>query len=345
MTIGSLDPTTSPEWEPLVARSGGLFHSPPWLAAIRAAYGFPIEAVVRTGTDGRPTAGLPFAFLDGLPFARVVAAPFCDACDPILTEPEEWPELLARLVARGVPIHFRCLGRPLPGEAGLTVTKRARWHTVPVYESPEKRWSALDPSTQRAIRKARREGVRIAPLAPGPGLAAFHRVHVALRKRKYRLLAQPLSFFEAIAEQFQPRGGWYALGAWLGDRLVAGTIYLRWGNTLYYKFNASSPEALGSRPNSLLTWEGLELAAATGCQVLDLGPSDDDQPGLIRFKRQFGAEEAEVRFLRYQPPGYDDQTGLEPRRMLGDLTRLLTRADVPDEVTAEAGARLYRFFA
>lgn len=346
MTIGSLDPVTDPLWSALVSRRrGGLFHSPLWLGAVQDAYGFPLQARVVTGQDGQPTAGIPYACLEGPPAPRLVAAPFCDTCDPLFEQPEEWGELLAGLEAHQLPIHLRCLDAELPDQARFTVTKRARWHTIPLLPSAEERWQAIDASTQRAIRKAKREGVQIRPVASGSDLADFHRLHVALRKTKYRLLAQPLAFFEAIARRFQDAGHWHALGAWVGDRLVAGTVYLRWGDTLYYKFNASSLAALDARPNSLLTWEGMELASSLGCRRLDLGPSDDDQPGLIRFKRQFGAAERELRFLRLDPPAWDDHPALAPKRMLGELTQLLTRPEVPDEITAEAGAQLYRYFA
>jgi CelD/BcsL family acetyltransferase involved in cellulose biosynthesis len=337
---------TDPRWSALVSRRrGGLFHSPPWLGAVQDAYGFPLRASVVLDADGQPSAGIPYACLEGLSAPRLVAAPFCDTCDPLFERPEEWDQLLAALAAHSLPVHLRCLNADLLEPDRLLTTKRARWHTISLGECSEDRWKALDPSAQRAIRKARRQGVEIRPLAPGPDLAAFHRLHVALRKAKYRLLAQPPAFFEAVGRRFQEAGGWHGLGAWVGDRLVAATIYLRWGDVLYYKFNASSLDALDARPNSLLTWEGMELASSLGCRWLDLGPSDDDQPGLIRFKRQFGAAERELRFLRLDPPGWDERTALEPKRMLGELTKLLTRPEVPDEITAEAGAQLYRYFA
>ena len=50
----------------------------------------------------------------------------------------------------------------------------------------------------RAVRKAEHRGVVVRPLNGSDGLAEFHRLHVALRKRKYHLLAQPFEFFEAI---------------------------------------------------------------------------------------------------------------------------------------------------
>lgn len=346
MTLVSLDPVADPRWSALVARRGGsLFHSPLWLGAVGDAYGFPLRAAVIVSEAGEPIAGIPFAVLDGPPAPRLVAAPFCDACDALVERPDQWASLLGALEAHQLPVHLRCLGMEPPEHGRLLVTKRARWHTITLDETVEARWKRLDASAQRAIRKARRDGVEIRPLTLGPDLAAFHRLHVSLRKAKYRLLAQPLSFLEAIARRFQDAGRWHALGAWLGDRLVAGTIYLRWGETLYYKFNASSLDALRARPNDLLAWEGIQLAQALGCRSLDLGPSDDDQPGLIRFKRQLGAGERELRFLRLVPPGWDDGPAREPRRLLSELTSLLTRPEVPDEISAEGGAALYRYFA
>ena len=203
------------------------------------------------------------------------------------------------------------------------------------------------PGQRHAARHTQGRAVRldIRPLDGLEGLRGFYGLHVGLRKRKYRLLAQPPSFFDAIARRFGEADGWFPLGAYLGDRLVAATIYLRWGDTLYYKFNASALDALDARPNNLLVWEGITLARSLGCRRVDLGPSDDDQPGLIRFKRYFGAKDKELRFLSYTPPEWRDERGTEARRLFGALTDLFTAPDVPDDVTARAGALLYRYFS
>lgn len=346
MNARQLDPVTDPRWAALVARTrGGLFHSPPWLGAVQDAYGFGLRAAVVLDAQGEPVAGIPFALLDGPPGSRVVAAPFCDSCDPLGASPPELDVLLDALTGYDVPVLLRFLDAPHPEAPRFAVTKRARWHSLPLATAEETRWRALAPAARRAIQKARREGIDVRPLRPGADLAAFHRLHVALRKEKYRLLAQPLAFFEAIAARFGPRDGWHALGAWHAGRLVAGTIYLRWGDTLYYKFNASAPDALEHRPNSLLVWEGMTLASTLGCTHLDLGPSDDDQPGLIRFKRQFGADERELRFLRRDPDGWDDAPAARLRILLGEVTRLCTAPEVPLGVAGDAGAAIYRYFA
>ena len=347
ITVECVDPTNDPRWLALLHQSSaGLFHSPPWLRALSEAYGFTVRAYCATDAAGEPVGGLAFCEIADALGRRLVSVPFSDVCDPLVSSPEAWNALFARLQAQGAPIHLRCLDQGTAwADERLVVTKRARWHTVSLRAAPEALWDRLVGSTQRAIRRAEREGVVVRPLEGAAGLREFLALHVTLRKQKYRLLAQPPAFFEAVARHFDEAAGWFPLGAFLGERLVAATIYLRWGDTLYYKFNASALDALHLRPNGLLVWAGMTLARALGCHALDLGPSDDDQPGLIRFKRQFGAEERELRFLRYAPPGRGDERAAEVRHRLGGLTARLTRPDVPDEVAARAGALLYRFFA
>jgi CelD/BcsL family acetyltransferase involved in cellulose biosynthesis len=347
-TVARIDPTVDPRWLALLARypRSGLFHSPAWLSAVADAYGFAVRAHVMTDPSGVPIAGIAVAEVDDLSGPRTIALPFSDACDPLVSSVGEWEGLFDSLRSEGLPVHLRCLDDRIAGaDARFEIVKRARWHTLSLASEPEAIWGGLAPATRRAIRKAERSGVAVKPLLGAEGLRDFHRLHVGLRKAKYRLLAQPFAFFEAIAGRFGEIGAWHPLGAFLGDRLIAATIYLRWGDTLYYKFNASDLGALDVRPNTLLTWAGISLARSLGCRALDLGPTDDDQPGLIRFKRAFGAAERELRFLRYAPPGWQNPRGLAARQLLGEITRLLTAPEVPDEVSGRAGALLYRFFA
>ncbi len=346
--IQLIDPTVDPRWGQLLERypAAGLFHSPPWLRAVGDAYGFKIRAHLLTDVAGKPVAGVAVADIDDLSGPRRVALPFSDTGDPLVSSRDEWRLLFESLRSDGFPVHLRCLDDPTaPADERLAVVKRARWHTLSLDPDLETIRAAFTPATRRALRKAERQGVSVRPLVGPEGARQFHELHVRLRKTKYRLLAQPVVFFEAIARHFSAVAGWHPLGAFLRDRLIAATIYLRWGDTLYYKFNASDLAALDVRPNTMLTWAGILHARAVGCRRLDLGPTDDDQPGLIRFKRSFGAAERELRFLRYTPPGWRDGRTADARRLLGQLTSLLTEPDVPDDVSGRAGALLYRFFA
>jgi hypothetical protein len=341
-TVSCIDPVSDPQWGLLLGhRNASVFHSPPWILALKDTYGLDVRACVLNESQ---RGGLAFCEIDDDAGRRIVSLPFSDACDPLADAPELLRPIIASLKSRQVPVYLRCLGNE-SGVEGFTTTKVARWHSLDLSSPVERIWSRFDPSTRRAIRKAQRTGVEIRPLASNEDVDAFHRIHVRLRRCKYRMLAQPAAFFHAIARRFQEVGGWFSAGAFLEGKLIAATVYLRWGNTLYYKFNASDPAALGSRPNNLLVWEGVRLARSLGCERLDFGPSDEDQPGLIRFKRDFGACEREVRFLNWTPEGWDGSRAELFRRSLGRLAHRATEPGVTDEECARAGAELYRFFA
>jgi CelD/BcsL family acetyltransferase involved in cellulose biosynthesis len=347
LSVRCIDPVTDPAWRALLRQpAAGLFHSPPWLRAVADAYGFAIRAYLVDDASGEAAGAVAFCEIDDFAGHRLVTVPFSDTCDPLFTSFDAWRALYRQLQAHRVPVNLRCLiEHRVSAEESLAIVRRARWHRLSVTPPLEDLWSGLAAAGRRAIRKAERTGVEIRPLTGEEGREEFYRLHVALRKRKYRLLAQPPAFFEAIACRFDEVGGWHPLGAFVWGRLIAATVYLRWGDTLYYKFNASALDALGARPNNLLVWAGLRLARSMGCRTLDLGPSDDDQPGLIRFKRGFGAEEQELRFLRWTPPCWREVRGAQARRSLGEMTSLLTAPEVPDEITARGGNCLYRYFA
>ena len=347
MNILSVDPVTDPQWQRLLAkRTASVFHSPPWAGVLLDAYGLSIQAYVATDLAGEPVAGVPFCNVSDSVGSRIISLPFSDYCDPLVTTREEWEVLFRELEVYDLPMIFRCLHSEISAADNRLVTvKRARWHGLDLDTDLEGIWRNLADPTRRAIRKAQREGVVVQTLDDETFLKEFYQLHLGVRKYKYRLLPQPYTFFEAIRDRFRDVDGWFPLAACHQGRVIAATIFLRWDDTLYYKFNASHFEALPLRPNDLLLWEGITLGKTLGCRRLDLGLSDEDQPGLIRFKRYFGTQEKEIRFLRHSPDGSPGDRETEMRALLGELTDLFTDPSVPDDVTRRAGTLLYRLFA
>jgi lipid II:glycine glycyltransferase (peptidoglycan interpeptide bridge formation enzyme) len=235
----------------------------------------------------------------------------------------------------------------MPGR-GFEVYKTACWHGIDLGWGREALWSGIRNSTRRAVEKAQRRGVTAVVETDSTALDEFYRMHLGVRKHKYRLLAQPRRFFENISRYFFEEGRGFLLMARQGNRTLAGVLFLVWRGTIYYKFNASDPRYLDRRPNDLLIWEGMMLAKRMGLVRWDFGLSDSDQPGLVRFKRHFGSGESHIRFYRYDPtaprnPGAE--RGRRVRETLGQITDILTDPSVPDELTESGGDLLYRFFA
>lgn len=340
--IHAVDPRDDAAWHALATGPhGSLFTSPPWIQALSEGYGFTPEARIAVDDAGRATDGVAWVAVRDLRGERVVSLPFSDRAEPLTGDPATWRLLTEDARAGGVPFAVRCLDGAAPArDPDLRPAGEVAWHGTSLAGSAEELFGRLAPTVRRNLRAGERRGVRVEARTDLAAVRELHRLHVRLRKRKYRLLAQPLGFFERIWDAFAPSGGAVTFLATVDGEPVAGALTLVWGDTLYYKFGASAPERLAHRPNEAIHWAALRWAMARGLRRFDWGVSDLDQPGLVGYKRRWASEERRVVTLRSgAAPGAD-----EAGAVLGNLTRLLTDPSVPDAITTDAGATLYRYF-
>jgi len=330
-------------WPGIIAhRFGSLFTSPPWIEAVSEAFELQILASAQTAAT-KVKAAVPFCHVSDFRGDRVVCLPFSDYCDPLVEDGASWAGLIEPILSLTVPVTLRCLRNPIPlADDRFRLVGRGLWHGVDLTRSEDELWAGLAPSARQNIRKARRSGVVVALGKTLEDLHVFHQMHCHVRKSKYRLLAQPVAFFESLYASFAPDDRLTVLLALADDTPVAGILFLEWGDTLYYKFNASLDRRL--RPNDLLVWEGIRLGRQRGLARLDFGLSDAAQPGLVRYKRKFATEEGEISLLRWQPPDHSDPKGELAGETLHRMTHLMTDPAVPDHITRACGDALYRFF-
>jgi hypothetical protein len=340
-----VDPATDQSWETLMRTpSGSLFGSPPWMRALRDSYPFDFAAAVLF-EDGSSVAGLTYCNIDDLKGRRITSLPFVDRVDPVAADQAQYAALVDPVLAVGVPVTLRCLDSALPrADPRFVETGRLAWHATDTSRTPDAMLASFATAARANIRAGDRRGVRVRIGRELRDVQRFHALHCVTRKYKYRLLPQAIGFFEAIWHHFAPTGDIHVALATDTDGVdIGGAMYLRWNDVLYYKFGASALSQLTLRPNEAVHWAGLRLAHELGCTSLDWGVSDLDQPGLVSYKRKYATTEGTVRVLRHQPSGKDaPQPDLS---WLGELTALLTRDDVADDVTKAAGEILYRFFA
>lgn len=348
MKVLQIDPCKDPLWDRLIQRHhSSLFHSPLWIKALQTTYDFETSALLVLDRSDEPIAGVPFCKIHDFLGERIVSLPFSDYCDPLVEDKLTWEKLLEAVATENCSAVFRCLHNSIVLlDRRLTVDKRAKWHGLGVEPELDRLWRGMHSSVRRAVNKAKKEGVRVEIVSDIEILESFFQMHLKVRKNKYRLLAQPYQFFENVWKAFLEAEKLFMMVAIYQGKMIAGSLFIGWDRTLYYKFNASDPFYLGCRPNDLLIWEAIKLAKLRGYTGLDLGLSDDNQDGLIRFKRQFGCTEKNIVHQRYLPGELDNQPSLqEARNLLGKLTQLFTDESVPDPITAAGGSILYRFFA
>jgi lipid II:glycine glycyltransferase (peptidoglycan interpeptide bridge formation enzyme) len=242
-------------------------------------------------------------------------------------------------------MNMRCLHNDIPLNDGrYQHVKRAKWHGIDLEGDPEMHWSRIESSARRAIRKSEKSGITVRLAQDEKDLREFFNLHLGIRKYKYRLLAQPYSFFQNIWQIFSAAGRAALMLATANDEVIGSVMFLGWGSTLYYKFSASSAAHLEYRPTDLLIWEGMKYAREKGYTFLDLGLSDWDQEGLVRYKRKFATSEKTITFLQHQvdrPVSVQEQA---VPQLLSTFTDLMTDPAVPDELTERAGDAIYRYF-
>lgn len=338
------DPRTDARWHTLAASSeGSLFTSPPWIRSVCDTYGFTPQARIVTDAAGCPTGGFAFVPISDMRGDRLVSLPFSDRAEPLVADREVWPALVSDALRAGAPLTIRCLDAAVPTtDARLVLTGQAAWHGTPLGEPVQQIYRSLGSTARRNIATAERNGVRVDAHTGMDALRIYHRLHVSLRKYKYRLLAQPFALFERIWQEFSVHDGIVTLLAHVNGQPIAGAVYLVWNDVLYYKFGASLAATLPMRPNDALFWTALRWASDRGFRLLDWGLSDLDQPGLVAYKRKWASEERRIVTLRSMSGDADGRRDLG--ELLGELTRLLTDDAVPDNITERAGSLLYRYF-
>jgi len=333
-TLAHIDPHSARWVDFAKSHRPTLFQSSDWADVIALTYGFPVRvaALVR---EGRLVAGLPYAEVDDFRGLRRVAFAFADVCEPL---GDDWPALESALCAEGVPWQIR--SRIAPGP--LADSREIGVHqTVSLAGGTSGVISRMHPKQRARMRSAERAGLTHRLLSDDESVETFYALHSRLRVGKHHLLPQPRIFFERLAERFFPDRG-FVVAAHAAGRTVAAMLFIRWGDTLYYKFSAADQALLALHANHYLLGKVFEEAATEGFSAVDLGISEDE--GLVHFKLRLGAEAVPVYVGRYSQPEKTDNVR-DMEAALGALTKILTAPDMPLAAAQAASDALYRFFA
>ena len=340
-----VDPVSSPEWRELVETfSSSIFHSPGWMRVVQSTYGIDMSAAV-IERDGSPVAGVVWSESNDMLGPKRTTLPYSDFCDVLGDDAADRLALARFVLSKKIPWMVRTFDGNLPdlGLEGQGV-RHFKWHGLDLAPSEDELLQAMNSNSKRGIKKARNSGVEVRSAASKDELREWFLLHLRLRKYKHHLLAQPYFFFEKIWDDLIAPGNGFLSLAYHEGKVVGGTLYLTWKDTCYYKFNASDSDSLSLRPNNLLTWAGIQEAKARGCKLLDFGRSSASQKGLIEYKAGYGAKERDIFAREYVPEGAPVTDTSDCKQMLGGLTSLFISPDVPDDVSEQAGALLYKYF-
>jgi hypothetical protein len=343
LTVYTLDPLRDPRWAELVGRheSASVFHTVPWLTAIRKTYGY-TPVVYTTSPPSEPLSnGIVLCQIKSwLTGRRMVSVPFSDHCEPLLDNSNAGAaiyEELKKSVDAGKWQYVEL--RPLHTQAdaaGAVDCPPFYMHMLDLAPSADSLFKSLHKDcVQRKVRRAEREQLEYQSGNSKPLMEAFYRLMVQTR-RKHQLPPQPIEWFRNLAE---------CLGDQLSVRVVfkdgkeiASILTLLHGKVLVYKYGASDPAYQNMGGTPLLFWKTISEAKEAGLTCLDLGRSDEDNEGLIQFKDRLGATSSMLSYQRWSRG--EQQTVKKPSR-LRDMGKQLFSV-MPDPILRMTGRILYR---
>ena len=304
MTVHSLDPLRDPRWPEFVDRhpNASVFHTSGWLHALQRTYGYEPVAFTTSPPTGELRNAVVFcAVRSWLTGRRLVSLPFSDHCEPLVQGPEDL-SALCLFMGRNQRrqgwkyVEMRPAGMALEAEDGFRRAGTFYLHRLDLRPGlAALRRSFHKDCVLRKIRRAEREGLTY---EAGRSESLLRTLDGLLRltRRRHRLASQPLAWFrnvldclgEAACIRIASKDG----------RPVAGILTLSHGQKVVYKYGGSdaSQHKLGGM--ALLLWKTIQDAKETGIEEFDLGRSNCDSAGLIKFKEHWAANRSMLCYWR-----------------------------------------------
>lgn len=329
------------------AQSGDAFYADErWLDLIQTVYGFRVTRLEARGADGALRGSLPVCALSSpLTGRRVVSLPFSDVCTMVADDTATAHQLLDQVVELGRQHRARYIELRTGSSTVLderddfvATDNYVRWRLA-LAAGEDSIWAGVQKPVQRQVRKSRKMGVTIRPAMQRDDMDIYHWLHVGTRSGKHGMPAQPRAFFRGLWDRFGADEAVRVLFAEHEGRTIAGMVLFAAGDTVRYAYGASEEASLHLAPNNLLMWESIVWAAANGYQYFDMGRTARDNPGLMEFKRKWGATADPLPYY-YSPRVAGLASTLESSRKYQILTACWKRLPLP--VAATLGGTLYK---
>jgi serine/alanine adding enzyme len=248
-------------------------HEPIYLAARESAGIVGVLPLVafRSRLFGRFFCSLPFVNYGG------VLATTPEAAAPLVAE-------AARLAhARGAAhVELRHIARQLPD---APVKQHKVTMLLPLQETAEAQWTALDNKVRNMIRKAEKSDLT----SESGGLElldAFHAVF-SVNMRDLGTPVYPKRFFAAVLKASGAAAQLHVVRH--QGRPVAGSMTIAHANRVEVPWASALREARAMNPNMLLYWHMLRTVIGRGARTFDFGRSTPGE-GTFLFKKQWKAE-------------------------------------------------------
>lgn len=304
MSLQIIDPTTYPGWDDLLLSTPGssFFHTSAWAQVLSESYGYtPLYFTIIE--NGKLRALVPLMEVNSiLTGKRGVSLPFTDFCEPILDEDISFPNLFNEITEFGKSRGWKHVelrgGLSLLPESESKPFKSYLGHTLDLSGGQEKIFKNFRKGTKSAVKQAQKEDLEIKIGVLDKFVEEFYHLNCMTRKL-HKLPPQPFIFFGGVQKNILEKGLGVIILILYKGMSIAGAVFFHFGNKAFYKYGASMREYQDLRANNLIIWNAIQYFSNKGCKSLCFGRTDLENEGLRIFKNGWGAEEREIKYLRY----------------------------------------------
>jgi Acetyltransferase (GNAT) domain len=339
--IEVVDPLSGHGWDEMVSASGkgSFFHSSFWARVLSESYGYqPVYFASADREEQRALVPL-MEVKSRITGKRGVSLPFTDYCEPIIPEGRTIGDVAGHIVRYGKSAGWRYVelrsgvGAPPWAQASASYYG----HVLDIACGEKTLFSSFRESTQRNIKKARREGVEVDVSSSMNSVREFYRLNCMTRK-SHGLPPQPYRFFEKVHEHAVSRGHGMVVLADYNGKTIAGGMYFNFGGKAMYKYGASDSAYQHLRANNLVMWEAIRHYAKEGLTSFCFGRTEPENSGLLQFKRGWGGREQAVNYYKYDLKR--DSCVSETSKLHGFHNKVF--ANMPAPFLKLTGSLLYR---
>ena len=190
------------------------------------------------------------------------------------------------------------------------------------------------------VSKAIKMGLEVREAETEEDLAQWYRLYL-LTMRHNAVPPRPYRLFQSLWRSLRPIGKLRLLLAERGQagpkRMIAGSILLQFGQTVFYAFTGCAPEDFALYPHDILQIEGIRSACRSGFRWYDLGEVAEEHDALAQFKTKWGGSPRPL--YRYYYPAHAENTSGGAGRLAASARRIWR--SLPPKATAVLGDLIY----
>ena len=336
-----------------------IYHHPFWLRALEEESQQQNILLACGSSDGSLCGLMPLAYTRGLPFdisnhcmrRRLASLPRTPFAGPIATNSAATKLMLSAAIqrAKAENLHLQIKTNIPLGDGELEELACTEWRPTYVLALPESPDQLTFGNAKNrhnlkwGVNKARKLGLSVRSTREESDLRAWYPLYLTTMRRNFAP-ARSFAIFLSLWRQLKDSGHFRLLLAEQITRsrttLVAGSIFLMSGKTVFYAFTGSLTRHLGTHANDLILWEAIHQASRDGYRSFDFGEVPEEHPELVRFKTKWGAVPKPL--YRYHFPAREhDPIHAKAHWVWYPLSQAWQYA--PLSLTASAGKWLYRF--